>query len=296
MEVVYYWVETTQTAARSSVLVIPRGQESNYRGHYRPLPCSLSLLALHAEIWILNINLKTNILARKKRVYFIELDQTFDFCDCIEPHMFATKANPLTFGRGHNLHSYETMLICFLLPNNRVVTAHPLLATLQRQCFTAKAALLRAALAFYWPPISLPRPQTTGSLGRKNDWASNWNSHQTLKAAPCPEWQYGVNMYNYLWDFCLFRFCSSSMILFQKRSLLLKYFKVPTNFRLVCFERREGFGQKSGDIGFQKSRLQGSPGHLLECLSEGAHWIMYEYVLDGNGQWSLGDMTQCQIL
>ena len=80
------------------------------------------------------------------------------------------------------------------------------------------------------------------------------------------------------------------MILFQKRSLLLKYFKVPTNFRLVCFERREGFGQKSGDIGFQKSRLQGSPGHLLECLSEGAHWIMYEYVLDGNGQWSLGDI------
>ena len=26
----------------------------------------------------------------------------------------------LTFGGRHNLHSYKTMLICFLLPNNRV--------------------------------------------------------------------------------------------------------------------------------------------------------------------------------
>ena len=161
--------------------------------------------------------------------------------------MFAAEATLLTFGREHNLHSYETMLICFLLPNNRVVTAHPA-ATLQCQCFTAKAALLLAALAFYWPPISLPRPQTTGSLGRKNDRASNWNAHQTLKAAPCPEWRYGVNMYNCLWDVWLFLFCSSFMILFQKRSLLLKYFKVPTNCRLVWFGRLEGFGQKSGNI------------------------------------------------
>ena len=139
MEVVYYWVETTQNTARSSVLVIARGQESNYRGHYRPLPCSVSL-ARHAEIWILNINLKTNILAWKKRAFYRTWSNSF-FLDCIDPHiLFATKANPLTFGRGHNLHSYEMMLICFLLPNNRVVTAHPLLlysssATLLQQHF-----------------------------------------------------------------------------------------------------------------------------------------------------------------
>ena len=45
--------------------------------------------------------------------------------------------------------------------------------------YIAEVALL-CTLAFYWPPISLPRPQTTGSHGRKNDRAWNWNAHQNL--------------------------------------------------------------------------------------------------------------------
>ena len=79
---------------------------------------------------------------------------------------------------------------------------------------TAEAALL-CGLAFYWPPITLPRPQTTPSLGGK------MTGHLKLKCASQFEKQngnVGVKMLDSSWNFC-----PACQILFQKRSQLFKY-------------------------------------------------------------------------
>ena len=79
------------------------GQESNYRSNYRPLPSWLSRFKLYARLPKTKMILSNSIKTSDFLASYV--------CD---------QTQALTFGGRHNLHSYKTMLICFLLPNNRV--------------------------------------------------------------------------------------------------------------------------------------------------------------------------------
>ena len=123
--------------------------------------------------------------------------------------MFATKGNLLTFGGG-TICTVMKRCLFVSCPQITWVTAPRTSCTLH----TAEAALL-CGLAFYWPPITLPRPQTTPSLGGK------MTGHLKLKCASQFEKQngnVGVKMLDSSWNFC-----PACQILFQKRSQLFKY-------------------------------------------------------------------------